>query len=134
MKKNSRSLLIMLAALLSTACNNAAPSASPEPLSDTFFAGCAYIDQNGNAALDPGEPLLAGFTFTVTLAGGAGFGAKTSEGQCATIIVPSALPKESWPVIARMVTSGGAGYEAVGSSEVVLEYPQTKADFQFIIK
>ena len=120
--------------ILLVSCANASPSVSPEPMADTFFSGCAYIDQNGNDALDSGEPLLGGFTFTITLAGGAGFGAETAEGQCATIIVPSALTEDSWPVNARISIPEGSGYEAIGSTEVALEYPQTKAEFPLITK
>jgi hypothetical protein len=129
-----RTVALSILAILLVSCSNTTPSASLEPIADTYFSGCAYIDQNDNGTLDSGESLLGGFTFTITLAGGAGFGAETAEGQCATVIVPSALPEDSWPVTARISIPEGSGYEAVGSTEVALEYPQTKAEFPFITK
>jgi hypothetical protein len=103
-------------------------------MSDTFFSGCAYLDENANGAIDPEEPLLGGMTFTVTLPGGIGFGGETSEGYCARITVPGTLPADAWPILARMVASEGVTYEPIGPSEVTLEYSHTRADFLFTAK
>ena len=107
------------------------PTPRQEVLADTFFSGCAYLDQDGDEGIDPEEPLLGGLTFTVTLAGGAGFGDETSEGQCAFITVPSALPAEAWPIVARMIVPDDLEFKPIGSSTVTLEFSQTRAEFLF---
>jgi hypothetical protein len=125
--------LMLLSVLVS--CTGSLPvrpsDTPPQPgvMADTFFSGCAYLDENSNEAIDPEDPLLGGMMFTVTLAGGTGFGGDTSGGQCAFITVPAALPTEAWPILARMVVPEGAGYEPIGPSEVTLEYRQTRANF-----
>lgn len=127
---------LILAALLAS-CNSSDSLDAPDPtpsaeiLADTFFSGCAYLDQDGDEAIDPGEPLLGGLTFTITLASGAGFGDETSAGHCAFIVVPSALPADAWPIVARMTADEGLNYKPIGSSTATLEFPQIRAEFLF---
>jgi hypothetical protein len=103
-------------------------------MTDTFFNGCAHLDVNDNGAIDPEDSLLGGMTFTVTLAGGTGFGARSSESECVVILVPAALPAEAWPVLARISAPDGTAYEAVGSTEVTLQYPETRVDVLYKAK
>jgi len=98
---------------------------------DTFFSGCAYLDSNSNREIDPDDRGLKDAVFVVTLKGGAGFGAFTSESGCALVTVPGGLSEESWPITARMEPPEGSGYELVSPAEVVLEYPDCQADFLF---
>jgi hypothetical protein len=140
MNREAAAALELLVVSLLSSCTGSQPVrpsetvAQPQVMSDTFFSGCAHLDENANGAIDPEEPLLGGMTFTVTLAGGGGFGADTSEGECAFITVPAALPAEAWPILARIAAPDGAAYEAIGPSEVTLEYPDTRADFLFTTK
>jgi len=99
--------------------------------SDTFFAGCAYLDQDGNSQFGPGEHLLGGLSFSFTLAGGAGFGGDSAEGQCAFITVPASLPGEAWPVTVRIRVPEGYDFKLVGPAEIELLRPDTKAEFRF---
>jgi hypothetical protein len=140
MNREAAAALGLLVVSLLTSCTGSQPvrpsETVPQPqiMSDTFFSGCAHLDANANGAIDPEDPLLGGMTFTVTLAGGAGFGADTSEDECAFTTVPAALPAEAWPIVARMAAPEGAPYEPIGPSEVTLEYPHTQADFLFTTK
>ena len=106
----------------------------PELSADTFFSGCAYLDENANGRIDARDSLLGNMNFAVTLASGAGFGGKTSEGRCAFITVPVALLPGAWPVLARMVAPDQVAYKAVGTSMVTLQYPNTATDFLFAPK
>jgi hypothetical protein len=130
---------LLLVSLLSS-CIGSGPirpletAPQPQVMSDTFFSGCAYLDEDANGAIESTEPLLGGMTFTVTLATGGGFGADTPEGKCAFITVPGSLQPEAWPVLARMVAPDGAAYEGIGPSEITLENPHTRADFLFTPK
>ena len=103
----------------------------PQLVGDTFFTGCAYLDENTNGEIDAEDAPLGGFTFVVTLAGGAGFAAETSESHCALATVPLALPRESWPVVARMELPEDVPYVPIGPVEVTLVYPESQADFLF---
>ena len=103
----------------------------PEVVGDTFFTGCAYLDKNGNGAIDAEDALLGGLTFVVTLAGGDEFSTETSESHCALATVPAALPREAWPVIARMDLAEDVIYVPIGLPEVVLAYPESQAYFLF---
>jgi hypothetical protein len=107
------------------------PAQSQGVASDTFFSGCAYVDEDGNEQLDTGEPLLGGLSFSFTLAGGAGFGAKSVDGECAFVTVPAALPPEAWPVVARVEVPEGYMYSPIGPTEIELERPETRAEFRF---
>ena len=103
----------------------------PQVVGDTFFTGCAYLDENSNGEIDAEDTRLGGVTFVVTLAGGAGFEVETSESHCALAAVPAALPRESWPVVARMELPEDFPYAPIGPAEVTLEYPESQADFLF---
>jgi len=106
-------------------------TALPQVVGDTFFTGCAYLDENTNGEIDAEDTRLGGFTFVVTLAGGAGFGAETSKSHCALATVPAALLRESWPVVARMELPEDVPYVPIGPLEVTLVYPESQADFIF---
>ena len=121
----------LLACTVSLPARPSSTPTKPEVMADTFFSGCAYLDENANGIIDPDDLLLGGMTYTVTLAGGAGFGAGTSDGGCASIIVPGGLSETAWPVQARMAIPDGDAYESIGPSQVTLEYPQTRAEFLF---
>ena len=108
--------------------------ALPGVMADTFFSGCAYLDENGNGAIDAEEPIVGGVAFTVTLAGGTGFGGATSEGRCAFITIPADLREDAWPILARMEAPKESPYEPIGPSEIILEYRDTRADFLFTLK
>lgn len=107
--------------------------ATPTPaiLADSFFFGCAYVDSNGDGEIDANDDRLKDATFVVTLSQGAGFGASTSGNGCATIVVPGGLNEDSWPVITRTKPPPETSYELISPAEVVLEYPETHADFLF---
>jgi hypothetical protein len=121
---------------LASSCNG--PPATPPTLTpqrskilaDAFFSGCAYLDENANGRIDPEEPKLGGVLFTVTLEGGAGFGAKTPEDGCASVVIPGGLGRD-WTVVARMEIPKDAPYRPIGPSEITLEYPQSQANFLF---
>jgi hypothetical protein len=62
---------------------------SPVVYADTFFTSCAYVDENANGLVDDGDTPIGGMEFTITLAGGAGFGAQTSGlDGCAVAVIP----------------------------------------------
>jgi hypothetical protein len=132
--------IILLLCSCSTLPSNT-PSTPPDPaqtatptariLADSFFFGCAYLDANGNGTLDSDDPGLADAMFLIALNGGGGFGAPTSGSGCATITIPGGLGEESWPVTARMEPPQESGYELVSPAEVVLERPESHADFLF---
>jgi hypothetical protein len=140
MNREASASLELLVVVLLASCASAQPPPPSETvvplqaMSDTFFSGCAHLDLNSNGEIDPDEPLLGGMTFAVTLPGGGGFGADTSEGECAFIVVPASLPAEAWPVLARMTVPDGAAYNLIGPPEVRLDYPETRADFLFSAK
>ena len=134
MRRSSIAPILVVPALLLAACSAAATEKTPqqEPMSDTFFTGCAYLDRDGDGLADAGDPLLGGFTVTFTLAGGAGFGGETAGGECGTVTVPSGLSSDAWPVVVRMAVPEGAKYKAVASSEIALQHPQARAEFLFV--
>ncbi len=100
-------------------------------LADTFFFGCAYLDANENSVLDETDPKIPGATFGITLAGGGGFSGRTSEDNCAMVIIPGGLDESHWPVTARMLPPDDASYERISPADLLLEYPETHADFLF---
>ena len=125
--------LLVLASLQISCSGLLAPQPTVTPTSpvmgDTFFSGCAYLDENSNGAIDPGEPLLGGMTFVVTLAWGGESGDVSYEGECAFITIPASLPPDAWPVIVRMEVPDDSPYEAIGPLEIELDYPDTRAEF-----
>jgi len=123
--------MILGACSLSPSVPLATMTPPPQVVGDTFFTGCAYLDVNSNGEIDAEDARLGGFTFVVTLAGGAGFGAETSESCCAFAGVPAALPREAWPVVARMELPDDVPYAPIGPAEVTLLYPESQADFLF---
>lgn len=137
MNRRQAAPILLVLAWLQISCSGLLgprPSASPTPpevMADTFFSGCAYLDENSNGEIDPEEPLLGGMTFTVTLIGGGGFGDETSEERCAFITIPGGLPPGMWPVLARLEAPDDSPYDAIGPLEIELEYPDTRAEFLF---
>jgi hypothetical protein len=134
--KLMRAVLVTLMGLLLCACGGQGGLLNPATptvpvLADTFFHGCAYLDSNGNGEIDADDQKLKNGMFLVALNGGAGFGAPTTEGGCATVTIPGGIGEESWPVAARMEPPEETGYELVGPAEIVLEYPESHADFLF---
>jgi hypothetical protein len=119
--------------------NNQNEDATPEMfnnqneqvLADTFFFGCAYLDANENSVLDETDPKIPDVTFTISLAGGGGFGDRTSGDGCGMVVIPGGLKETHWPVTARMQPPEGANLELVGPAEILLGYPKTHADFLF---
>ena len=107
------------------------PDSNEMVLADTFFFGCAYLDANSNGELDENDPKLVDMHFTITLAGGGGFGGRTPEKGCAMVIIPGGLEESHWPVKARMLPPEGSSYELIGEEEILLEYPKTHADFLY---
>jgi len=140
MNKKIISAIIGIFSLLLGSCTGITPPipsetpSNPSLMADTFFSGCAYLDENGNGTIDAEEQLVGGMAFTITFKSGMGFGGQTSDGYCASILVPSALPEEAWPLPARMEVPEGSIYKLVGPSEIILENGQTQADFLFTIK
>ena len=104
-----------------------------EMMGDTSFVGCAYNDLNNNGVIDSGEPLLGGIKFEIKAQGWKSwaFGGQSSEGDCAFILVPGALPASAWPVLMRIVLFENLPFEPIGSTEITLDYPQTRANFLF---
>jgi hypothetical protein len=137
MKRSTIAPFLVIPALILVACTGAIsgdatePPPQQAPMSDTFFTGCAYLDQDADGLIDAEDPLLGGFTYTFTLAGGAGFGGETTDGQCGMVTVPSGLSSDAWPVVARMAVPERASYKAIGASEITLQHPRTKAEFLF---
>jgi hypothetical protein len=143
-----RTIFLVIAVLLSTSCADLQGGPNPETvgestsagqstptavvLADSFFYGCAYLDANGNDEIDDEDPGLKGATFVVTLKGGAGFGAPTPDNGCVTIVVPGGLGDDDWPVTTRMEPPEDSDALSEGSVEVVLEKPQSHADFLFV--
>jgi hypothetical protein len=146
-----RFLFLTLLSFILGACNSRNKEMLPEPfnnqneaappemfnnrnedvLADTFFFGCAYLDANENSVLDETDPKIPDMTFTITLAGGGGFGGRTSEDNCAMVIIPGGLAEASWPVRASMQPQNSASYEWISPAEILLEHAETHADFLF---
>jgi hypothetical protein len=75
---------------------------------------------------------MGGIRFTVTLAGGLGFGDLTSDKDgCALVIIPGAIPRESWPIVAQMEIPQTFTYVPVGDAKITLAYPDARATFLF---
>jgi hypothetical protein len=142
MKNFWRSVVLFTFVLLLCACNAgpaatstaatptaAAPTA--EILADSFFFGCAYLDENGNGEIDPDDPGLKDALFAFSTQVGIGLSGYTSSNGCATIVVPGGLGAEAWPVTAHMQPPAESNLELVDSAEVVLAYPESHADFLF---
>ena len=143
MIRKSSSTVIVIFILLLVSCNGYSfefitevveSQTPPAVLADTFFSGCAILDENKNGIKDADESLLEGMTFSVILASGAEFRGQTYEGQCAFVTIPSALPEGSWPIMARMIVPEGSLYELSGPAEITLEPGQWVADFLFTQK
>ena len=134
MRRSAIAPILVVPALLLAAFSSATTEKTPqqEPMSDTYFTGCAYLDKDSDGLADAEDPLLGGFAVTFTLAGGAGFGGETADGQCRTVIVPFGLSSDAWPVVVRMAVPEGSNYRAVASSEITLQHPQTRAEFLFV--
>ena len=115
-------LVLPLACNLTSALNNTTPT--PAIMADTFFSGHAFIDANGNGALDADDPPLEGARFTC-----AGFGDRTGADGVAVVVIPGEWDK---PVEARMAPPEGSGYILIAPTVVTLQNPgQTRADFLF---
>jgi hypothetical protein len=123
-------VLVACAALVETDPSN--KTTLPKIPADTFFTGCAYLDQDGDGIADRDEDLIGGLLFEVTLAGGTGFGSETTDGRCAVVTVPSGLQDDAWPVVVRMVVPEAAEVKPVGSGKISLQYPETRAEFLFV--
>ena len=147
MRFASKCLSLALIGLLLCSCNRwtgpaepppatptlevASPEAiTPEVYADAFFTGCAYVDANGNGEIDAEDGELEGATLIVFLSIGAEFRARTA-GYCATTVVPGGLGEDAWPVTLRMEPPEDTGYESLSPAEVVLEYPEGRANFLF---
>ena len=112
MRKLSSLIVLGFFLVLPLACNltGALNSASPTPaiMADTFFSGHAFIDANGNGALDADDPPLEGARFTC-----AGFGARTGADGVAVVVIPGEWDK---PVEARMAPPEGSGYTLIAAN------------------
>ena len=106
-----------------TACSNQ----NDEVLADTFFYGCAYLDINQNEVIDEDDLKIGGAVFEISL----GFRGTTSEGGCATVVIPGGIGDSYWPVKARMQPPEDSSYKLIGPAEILLEYPETQANFLF---
>lgn len=106
-------------------------TSTPYVVADTFFTGCAYFDSNTNGEIDQEDVLLGGLRFVITLADGTDFAHETSDSHCALAAVPTALPADAWPVVARIELPEGTPYAPIGLSVAILEYPDKEADFLF---
>ena len=143
MRFPSRTIPLVLVALVLCSCNSPEPTPSATPddtptpkptpkiLADAFFFGHAYLDANGNGKIDPDDPGLEGARFEVALSWGGGSAASTGKDGSASIIIPGGLSEKDWPVRARMKPPPDTSYALVGPAEVVLEYPKSSADFLF---
>jgi hypothetical protein len=106
---------------------------SPVIYADTFFTSCAYVDENANGLVDDGDMPIGGMEFTITLSGGAGFGAPTSGlDGCAVVVIPGGLSAEHWPIVAKMANGEGLEYIPLDEDGLVLEYPDTRSNFLFL--
>ena len=103
----------------------------PAPVADTFFTGCAFLDQNANERVDRDDTFFGDMTFVITLSGGAGFVASTADTGCAIVAIPAPLETGAWPVVAQMEMPQPSAFARVGDLEVTLAYPDTRADFRF---
>ena len=82
--------------------------------------------------MDSEDTPIDGMRFMITLSGGAGFGDLTSDKEgCALVIIPGALPRESWPIVAQMDVPQTFAYVPVGDVKILLAYAGTRADFLF---
>jgi hypothetical protein len=61
----------------------------------------------------------------------AAFGDEITEVECAFVTVPGGLPPNMWPVTARVEIPEDFPFEAVTPLEVILEYPDARAEFLF---
>ena len=118
-------LLICFIVLLFVLC--ACSKQSDKVLADTFFYGCAYLDSNHNQVIDEEDVKIGGMFFEISL----GFRGTTSEGGCATIVIPGGLNESQWPVTARMRLPEDSDYQLISLEEILLAYPDTHADFLF---
>jgi hypothetical protein len=132
MKTLWRSVCLFGLVLMLCACG-AGQAVTPTAaiLADTFFFGCAYLDENGNGEIDPDDPGLEDALFAVSMQGVMGFSAYTFADGCATIVIPGGLGQDAWPVTAQMQPPAESNLEWVGPVEVVLAYPESHADFLF---
>jgi hypothetical protein len=103
----------------------------PTPVADTFFTGCAFLDQNANERVDRDDTVLEDMTFVITLSGGAGFAASTADTGCATEAIPAPLETGAWPVVSQMEMPQPSAFARVGDLEIMLAYPDTRADSLF---
>jgi hypothetical protein len=142
MRITSQILYLSLGVLLLYACTSKKEEAltdtlsgnKEEVLANTFFFGCAYLDSNGNSELDDADAMIAEMTFTITLTGGGGFSGRTSEKNCAMVIVPGGLDESYWPVKARMLPPESGRYELISVEEILLEYHEAHADFLYSVR
>jgi acetyl esterase/lipase len=121
-----RSLPLVALALLAISCTMLTSRSTPTVLEDTYFAGRAYVDLNGNGKLDEGDAPLPGAQFIV-----GGFGSQTDANGSALVIIPGRWDQA---VTARMSPPEGSGYTLIGPAEATLQSgEQTSADFLFAV-
>ena len=134
-----RVAMVLPWAFFTATCNTARPLSEPPdtplpaPAGDTFFTGCAFLDQNANGLVDSEDTPIERMSFVITLTGGTGFGAATETTGCATVTIPARLGSDAWPVVTHMNMPPASTYVPVGDSEITLSYPDTRANFLFAL-
>ena len=120
--------IILLAAFLLTACGllPGGDYPTPNPNPDTYFAGRAFIDINGNQEIDSQDRPLTQARFVAVDAS-----AETNATGSAIVTFPGIYDQ---PVTVRMEPPSSGGYALIGPAEVVLQLGQkTNADFLFAV-
>lgn len=113
-------LILALAAL---ACNlwpasNAGPTSTPAVQADIFFFGRAYLDTNGNGALDADDPPLEGAVLIARDAKGAESGGVTGANGAATAWYPGGI---TYPVTLTMRPAEDSDCRLIGPEKVRMD-------------
>jgi acetyl esterase/lipase len=120
--------ILLLAALALSGCSllPGGNYPTPNPYPDTFFAGRAFIDINGNNEIDPQDRPLAGARFVA-----GENSAETNTTGSAIITYPGVYDQ---PVPVHMEAPASGGYALIGPAEATLQLGQnTSADFLFAV-
>lgn len=109
-----------LVAILLQACGGK-PTAQKEPavLADAFFYARAYIDANGDGAVNDGDPPLKGAYFSAAGSNGTDSGGRTNSRGSAMAWFPGGGVE--YPVTLRMEPGPDSGFLLIGPLEVVLQ-------------
>ena len=121
---------LFLFTIVLTACSSNTPT-PPVIYADTFFSGCAYLDVNQNEKIDESDTPIAQAAFSIRLPQGAGFGDRTGDSGCTSVIIPAALDEKFYPVEAWMKPPEGTDLESITKQPVILNSSTKQARFLF---